>query len=71
VNVDQLSPLLLVQDGEELLKVNAVYGPDRITAQVVFPPQAPPATRHYTAVEVERWTGPTQRLLELADPRYP
>jgi hypothetical protein len=55
MTIDELRPGLIVQYGSETLKVSTIYGPDRVTAQVMMP--VPPRTtvRAYNPTQVAKW----------------
>jgi hypothetical protein len=55
MTITELVPNLVVQEGRETLKVSTVYGPDRVTAQVVLPVPARTTVRSYSAEQVALW----------------
>lgn len=55
MKVGELTPLLIVKDGRETLKVSEIYSPNHVSAEVVVPVPARTSVRHYTAEDVERW----------------
>lgn len=64
VKIVDLQPNQLVQTaGNQVLKVSTIYGPDEVTAQVVYP--APPRTtvRRHTAADVATWREPSEHMV--------
>jgi hypothetical protein len=55
MTIAELVPNLVVQDGRETLKVSTVYGPERVTAQVVLPIPKRTTVRSYSAEQVADW----------------
>lgn len=49
---------------EEMVQVSTVYGPDRISAQVVLPPPPRTTVRFYSATDVLAWREPTDAQVE-------
>jgi hypothetical protein len=55
MNIEELQPNLIVQDGRETLKVSTIYGDDHVTASVVLPVPKRTTVRHYDAFAVGGW----------------
>ena len=55
MNIEDLRPNLIVQDGRETLKVSTIYSDNHVTAQVVLPVPLRTTVRHYDAFAVGGW----------------
>lgn len=47
----------------EVVQVSTVYGPDRVTATLVYPIPGRTTVRSYSAADVARWTEPSDALI--------
>lgn len=70
MNISDITPGLIVQNGGETLKVSTIYNDNHVTAQVVLPVPKRTTVKHYTAFDVGGWRPVSDMIFDRYERAY-